>query len=78
MGIRRDLVVEDKAEIIEESQNAKEEQITKHRRGLVTMTNATMPLIAEWRAAREKLKTLVDNQDPKNPIVAMMGLWSSW
>ena len=28
---------------------------------------------AEWRAAREKLeKRLVDNQDPKNPIVMMM------
>ena len=25
---------------------------------------------AEWRAAREKLeKRLIDNQDPKNPIV---------
>ena len=45
----------------------------KFRRGLITDDERYNAVTAEWRAAREKLeKRLVDNQDPKNPIVMMM------
>ena len=73
VGIADIPVVEDKAEIIEES-HKRVEQITKQfRRGLITDDERYNAVTAEWRAAREKLeKRLVDNQDPKNPIVMMM------
>jgi len=73
VGIADIPVVEDKAEIIEES-HKRVEQITKQfRRGMITDDERYNAVTAEWRAAREKLeKRLVDNQDPKNPIVMMM------
>ena len=73
VGIADIPVVEDMAEIIEES-HKRVEQITKQfRRGLITDDERYNAVTAEWRAAREKLeKRLVDNQDPKNPIVMMM------
>ena len=73
VGIADIPVVEDKAEIIEES-HKRVEQITKQfRRGMITDDERYNAVTAEWRAAREKLeKRLVANQDPKNPIVMMM------
>ena len=73
VGIADIPVVEDKAEIIEES-HKRVEQITKQfRKGMITDDERYNAVTAEWRAAREKLeKRLIDNQDPKNPIVMMM------
>ena len=73
VGIADIPVVEDKAEIIEES-HKRVEQITKQfRRGMITDDERYNAVTAEWRAARERLeKRLIDNQDPKNPIVMMM------
>ena len=73
VGIADIPVVEDKAEIIEES-HQRVAQITKQfRRGMITDDERYNAVTAEWRAAREKLeKRLVANQDPKNPIVMMM------
>ena len=73
VGIADIPVVDDKAEIIEES-HKRVEQITKQfRRGMITDDERYNAVTAEWRAAREKLeKRLVANQDPKNPIVMMM------
>ena len=73
MGIADIPVVDDKAEIIEES-HKRVEQITKQfRRGMITDDERYNAVTAEWRAAREKLeKRLIANQDPKNPIVMMM------
>ena len=73
VGIADIPVVEDKAEIIEES-HKRVDQITKQfRRGMITDDERYNAVTAEWRAAREKLeKRLVANQDPKNPIVMMM------
>ncbi|HGJ9605736.1 TPA: DNA-directed RNA polymerase subunit beta' [Streptococcus pneumoniae] len=73
VGIADIPVVDDKAEIIEES-HKRVEQITKQfRRGMITDDERYNAVTAEWRAAREKLeKRLIANQDPKNPIVMMM------
>ena len=73
VGIADIPVVEDKHKIIDAA-HKRVEQITKQfRRGLITDDERYNAVTAEWRAAREKLeKRLVDNQDPKNPIVMMM------
>lgn len=56
VGIADIPVVEDKAEIIEES-HKRVEQITKQfRRGLITDDERYNAVTAEWRAAREKLE----------------------
>ncbi|RSI10766.1 DNA-directed RNA polymerase subunit beta' [Streptococcus sanguinis] len=73
VGIADIPVVEDKAEIIEESHKRVEEITKQFRRGMITDDERYNAVTAEWRAAREKLeKRLVANQDPKNPIVMMM------
>ena len=73
VGIADIPVVEDKAEIIEES-HQRVDQITKQfRRGMITDDERYNAVTDEWRAAREKLeKRLTASQDPKNPIVMMM------
>ena len=73
VGIADIPVVEDKAEIIEES-HKRVEQITKQfRRGLITDDERYNAVTAEWRAAVKIGKTLSRiTQDPKNPIVMMM------
>lgn len=56
VGIADIPVVEDKAEIIEES-HKRVEQITKQfRRGMITDDERYNAVTAEWRAAREKLE----------------------
>ena len=57
VGIADIPVVEDKAEIIEES-HKRVEQITKQfRRGMITDDERYNAVTAEWRAARENWKT---------------------
>ena len=73
MGIADIPVVEDKAEIIEES-HKRVEQITKQfRRGMITDDDRYNAVTAEWRAAREKFENVwLPTKIPKNPIVMMM------
>ena len=57
-GIADIPVVEDKAEIIEES-HKRVEQITKQfRNGMITDDERYNAVTAEWRAAREKLENV--------------------
>ena len=78
VGIADIPVVEDKAEIIEES-HKRVEQITKQfRRGLITDDERYNAVTAEWRAAREKLENAWWITKIRRTNRYDDGLWSSW
>ncbi|MFX3972841.1 DNA-directed RNA polymerase subunit beta', partial [Streptococcus suis] len=70
VGIADIPVIDNKAEIIEES-HERVEQINKQvRRVMITDDERYAAFTDEWRSDKEKLeKRLVEKQDPKNPIV---------
>ncbi len=73
VGIADIPVIDNKAEIIEESHERVEQIKKQFRRGMITDDERYATVTDEWRSAKEKLeKRLVEKQDPKNPIVMMM------
>jgi DNA-directed RNA polymerase subunit beta' len=73
VGIADIPVIDNKAEIIEESHERVEQIKKQFRRGMITEDERYAAVTDEWRSAKEKLeKRLVEKQDPKNPIVMMM------
>ncbi len=73
VGIADIPVIDNKAEIIEESHERVEQIKKQFRRGMITDDERYAAVTDEWRSAKEKLeKRLVEKQDPKNPIVMMM------
>ncbi len=70
-------VAEDKAESLKNHTNVVNKSKENNRR-YDHRWRALMPAIAEWRCPVKIEKRLVANQDPKNPICAMMMDSGSW